>query len=233
MEPPKNKYPVLVDGDILHYRISFKSKGSFSWEVEPMLDDLVEEVRLYTNSDRLEFYLTGKGNYRNDIAVTHKYKGNRAGLEKPEHFALVRSMLEDRYKSQVSVMQECDDDIAMRATELDYKCIIASTDKDFKQIPCLHYNLTRREISRVSPEVAMFYFYQQIITGDNVDNIKGIKGLGPKKSEKMLKGLPTEKAMWETCVEAYAEAGMGPERALENARLLWLRRKAGEIWDHP
>ena len=30
----------------------------------------------------------------------------------------------------------------------------------------------------------------QCLTGDNIDNIPGIKGIGPKKAEKILAGVP-------------------------------------------
>jgi len=56
----------------------------------------------------------------------------------------------------------------------------------------------------------------------------GINGIGDKKSLKLLEGL-TEQEMYDKCVELHESE----ERVIENARLLWLRRKPEEIWTPP
>ena len=40
----------------------------------------------------------------------------------------------------------------------------------------------------------------------------------------------TEQDLWEACVKAYDG---DVDRVIENARLLWLRRTEGEIWQPP
>ncbi len=63
--------------------------------------------------------------------------------------------------------------------------------------------------------------------GDRIDNIIGIKGIGDKKSEKILKDCVTEKELYDKCVQMYD----GDEaRVIENGRMLWLRRYEGEVW---
>ena len=42
----------------------------------------------------------------------------------------------------------------------------------------------------------------QCLTGDTADNIKGIKGIGPKKAEKILQGVPLERR-WNRVRAAY------------------------------
>jgi hypothetical protein len=39
--------------------------------------------------------------------------------------------------------------------------------------------------------------------------------------------------MYKACVEAYESKDMTEERVIENARLLWLRRKENELWEPP
>ena len=80
----------------------------------------------------------------------------------------------------------------------------------------------------VTDEEGLFNFYQQILTGDRVDNIVGLTGIGPVKSKKLLEGL-SEQEMYAKCVELYESE----ERVIENARLLWLRREEGQIWNPP
>ena len=64
--------------------------------------------------------------------------------------------------------------------------------------------------------------------GDSADNIKGIFRVGEKKATKMLADLKTEQQFYQCCVE-----GLGEERVLENARLLWLRRYPNQMWEPP
>jgi len=67
------------------------------------------------------------------------------------------------------------------------------------------------------------------LTGDTVDNIKGIYKVGPKTAEKMLDSCKTEQELYETCVKAYDGSH---EKVLENGRLLWLRRYEDELWSY-
>jgi hypothetical protein len=76
---------------------------------------------------------------------------------------------------------------------------------------------------------AVKFLYEQILTGDRADNIMGIKGVGPVKAKKALADCVTERQMYDVCVEMYGDE----ERVIENGRLLYLRRKEGEIWNAP
>jgi len=60
-----------------------------------------------------------------------------------------------------------------------------------------------------------------------VDSVVGIYKVGPVKAKKILEGLTDEKALWDKCVEAYDNY----DRCLSNARMLWLRRYEGQIWN--
>ena len=68
------------------------------------------------------------------------------------------------------------------------------------------------------------------MTGDAADNIKGIFKVGPVKADKILEGITEEKDLYEAVVKAYDG---DKERVLENARLLWLRREEGQMWQPP
>ena len=74
------------------------------------------------------------------------------------------------------------------------------------------------------------FFYQQILMGDSADNIIGLKGIGPAKSKKMLSEAKNEFDLYDICLEQY---NGDEERVIENARLLWLRREHGQIWEPP
>ena len=98
------------------------------------------------------------------------------------------------------------------------------------QIPCHHFNFGKNEWKTVDEWSGLQFFYSQILTGDRADNIVGLYRVGPVKATKMLSEAKTEKDLWEACVKAYDG---DVDRVIENARLLWLRRTEGEIWQPP
>ena len=105
---------------------------------------------------------------------------------------------------------------------------MVSIDKDFNQVAGWHYNFVKKDKYYVSEEEGLRFFYKQILMGDKADNIVGIPKVGPVKAEKMLAKAKTDNEMLAVCLEA-----LGPERTLENGRLLWLRRKHQQMWDFP
>ena len=220
----------LIDADILCYRVGFATNDeNESTAIETMavfLEDLVMFDLI--DCDEHQLFLTGKQNFRHDIAVTAPYKGNRKDTPKPTHLPLLREYLQTAWDANVSEGQEADDDIAIEATRLGEKSIIVSIDKDFMQVPGWHYNFVKKEKKYVSPEEGMRFFYKQILMGDSADNIKGMPRVGAVRSEKMLAPYSTELEFYRCCVE-----GLGKERVLENARLLWLRREPNQVWEPP
>lgn len=221
----------LLDADILCYRVAAASENETEDTAMQTLVSFVEDLMLFDLQDifDFEFFLTGKTNFRYDVAVTAPYKGNRKDKPKPKHLALLRDYMTYAFGAKMSEGQEADDDIATRATEIGpEECIIVSLDKDFMQIPGWHYNFVKREKKWVTPEEGMRFFYTQVLMGDSADNIKGAPGIGIKKAEKILADANTETELYQCCVEV-----MGADRVLEDARLLWLRREANQMWEPP
>jgi 5'-3' exonuclease, N-terminal resolvase-like domain len=220
---------VLIDGDIIGYRIGFSTEEENEKIVISRVATFVETM-LWEDLDAETYqgYLTGKDNFRNEIAITAPYKGNRSA-PKPKHLQLIRDYLVSAWDFQVSKGQEADDSIAIAHVENEYKSIIASIDKDFLQLPGNHWNFVKKEMVFVSKEEALKNFYRQVLTGDRVDNIIGLKGIGPVKADKILRECESAAEMYSACVQAYGSA----ERVIENARLLWLRREANQLWQPP
>jgi 5'-3' exonuclease len=63
-----------------------------------------------------------------------------------------------------------------------------------------------------------------------VDNIEGLKGIGPAKGTKILKDCTNVEELYEAVLKAYD--GDTP-RVLENGNLLYLQRKQGDVWQPP
>jgi hypothetical protein len=141
---------ILIDGDMLVYRVGFacdeeservatQTMGNYISEI---LTDLAEH---YTDH---QVYLTGSSNFRNEVAVSQPYKGDRPS-RKPVHKDLLREYLLDEWKAEVSDNMEADDCIAIKSTELEYKSIICSLDKDFLQVPTKMYDYTKKTMREI------------------------------------------------------------------------------------
>jgi 5'-3' exonuclease len=226
---------VLIDGDIIAYRAAFSTEQMGLSDTKAKVDDLIEFILDKTvlfPEIGLDYvvYLTGKGNFRHDIAKSHVYKGNRKSVQKPRHLQTARDHMESKYKAIISKGEEADDLIAMEAAKLNYKACVASIDKDMLQIPCWHFNIVRGDYLKVEPFGGIKFFYKQILTGDRADNIVGLFRIGEVKASKILDGAETEEELWDRVIKAYDG---DEERVTENARLLWLRREEAEIWQPP
>lgn len=226
---------VLIDGDIIAYRAAFATEDQPQQEAIEKVDSLIEyvldETALpFASKDDYEVFLTGKGNFRYDLATTAIYKGNRSKREKPRHLTATRNHLVDEHDAIVSENEEADDLIGKAVTKYGPSSIVASIDKDMLQLACQHFNLTRGTLTTVSDFDGLKFFYSQILSGDNADNILGLYKVGPATANKMLQDCNTEEELFEECVKAYDG---DVDRVIENARLLWLRREEGQIWEPP
>jgi len=225
----------LLDSDIICYRVGFASEDVEEKFALSRVSELVHEV-VFVQLECKDYkaYITGKGNFRNEIAVTEPYKGNRKDMKKPIHYDAIRKHLVEKLGAVLIEGMEADDAIAIEATNMGDQAIIVSIDKDLDQVAGLHYNFVKQELYEVTPEEGMLNFYKQILTGDRVDNIIGIKGVGPVKAAKLLKDCKTEKEMFDVCVKAYNDDGQdGVARATENGNLLWLLRDKDKRWEAP
>jgi hypothetical protein len=222
----------LLDADIIVYRIAFASQEDNEKIAIARAAEFVEDLVMKPWVSDYKGFLTGSNNYRKEIAVTAPYKGNRL-QERPVHYQIVRDYLVSAWGCEVIDGQEADDAIGIAAYDYgddDEAYIIMSIDKDLDMIRGWHYNFTKDIKYFVQEDETLRTFYTQVLTGDRVDNIPGLKGIGPKKAEKILKDCSTEKEMYAAVLEAYDN---NEEYLWEQARLLWIRRKENQIWQPP
>jgi DNA polymerase-1 len=126
---------------------------------------------------------------------------------------------------------EADDAVGIAAYALDEdESIMVHIDKDLNQFRGHHYNYRKKEKYYVSEFAGWHSFYLQILTGDRVDNIQGLKGIGPAKGTKMLKDCTTVEELYDAVLKAYDG---DTARVLENGQLLYLQRKEGDVWQPP
>mgnify|MGYP006285547695 FL=1 len=209
----------LIDADILIYRIGFATDAETESTAIRTMAGFLEDLLLLDlpTVQTWELFLTGKGNFRNEVAITAPYKGNRKS-EKPKHYHLLREYLVLSWGADVIEGMEADDMLAIRATEIGDDSVIVTLDKDLNQVVGWHYNFAKKEKTYITKPQGLLHFYTQFLTGDSVDNIKGVHGIGPKKALKLLEDK-TEAEMWDVVVEH-----LGYDRAVENGHLLYMLR---------
>lgn len=224
----------LIDADFLVYRIGFTTQEEPIGIAKARLTEWLEDF-IYINlkADEYKAWITGKTNYRFDVAKTVPYKGNRKDASKPIHYEALREHLIKRHDAIITVGEEADDTVAMESVKLLDKCWIVHVDKDLDQLQGWHYNPVKDDRYYIDEFTGLYNFYKQILTGDRTDNIEGLNGIGPKKAEKALKDCKTETDLHEAVCNMYSEHGVDIERITENGQLLWLRRYEGELWQQP
>lgn len=245
----KTKYALSYDDGTYELCDTYKEakdviedRGGVLWsrkEVEPVenaLHLIDQVVGSFPEHNYREFWLTPSiGNFREQIAKQAKYKGNRDYVSRPKYYKEITEYLIDRYGARYTEGQEADDELGIRLTEEGDAACIVSFDKDLLQVPGRHYNWVTKEATVISPKDAALNFYCQILSGDSVDNVPGLPGIGSAKSRKLLADVGSPSDAWRRIVAAYEEAfgDEGPEIALETARLVYVRRKRNEIWNPP
>lgn len=236
-----NQY-ILNGADVFRYKKELdkyiKTNGIKDYTVD--INTVIEPVGFVLNNlkttlnaikDRTAFikceiFLSGKDNFRNDVAITQVYKGNRDKDQRPAWYNELREYLITYWGAEVVNGCEADDVLASKQIGMvPENCeanLIITIDKDLDQIPGWHYNWVHDNLYFLDDYTASRNFWIQMLTGDRTDNIRGIHGVGPKKAEKFLdKFDPCE---WENEVfklyEMEYSEGKGQEIFDEHKKLI-------------
>ena len=88
-----------IDGDIIRYSVGFAAEGEPVSYCLHSVKLLLNSIISATKADEYVVYLTGKGNFREEVAVTLPYKGNRDVSHKPDHFDAISEYLIKKHKA--------------------------------------------------------------------------------------------------------------------------------------
>ena len=225
---------LLIDSDYLIYAIGFASEeDSEKFAKSRLVETLEDLVYLHLKADSYEAFLTGKNNYRYEIAKTVPYKGNRKDMQKPKHYEALRECMVTRLGAVIVDGQEADDEVAIRMTKEPNQYMLVGVDKDLRQIPGWHHNPKKAETEYIDDFTGFKSFCTQLLTGDRVDNIPGLEGIGPVKASKALGKAKTKEELLQAVWKQYQEKEHEIEYLTEQGQLLWLRRYEGELWRPP
>lgn len=232
---------ILIDGDILVYRVGFaaQKKNPLTGEPEALpkgiacarMRDTVDGIINQFPAQETRVFLTSKDKSNFRYGLYPEYKGNRT-QPKPLLYDTLRDFLLNKGAEEV-FGQEADDAIGIASKEFD--SIICSIDKDLDQIPGKHYNFVKGLQYDVTPDAGLKFFYLQLLQGDSTDNIPGLTGIGPKKAAAALARAATERHFFQTAKAMYqSEFKDDWETVLvRNGRLLKIRQVENELWDMP
>ena len=206
----------LVDGDLFLYRVGFGKKDETEEFACAALDETLYRILETIQADTHIIYLSDSdGNFRKKL--TDSYKLNRA--PKPDHYAGLKQHMLQSWAAEITTGMEADDACSLNSfSKEDEETVIVSIDKDLLQIPGLHYNFVKDLFITITAFQGIYNLYMQMLTGDAVDTIKGVKGIGPKKAAKLLENCTNEQQMYEVVRAAYKD----DVDMLLNCQLLWL-----------
>ena len=224
------KRKLLIDGDILIYKIATMNEVDTHWgnglwtlhcdenicktQVDSTIDDLLEDLQ----ADDYVIALTDKTNFRKDVLPS--YKDNRKSKRKPMVLNALREYVMDKHKAIIYKGLEADDVLGILATTPhNDERVIVSIDKDLKQIPAL-ISRDGKTIEKISKKDADYWFMVQTMAGDSTDGYSGVPKVGVKTAEKILgdNNVPLLE-LWKKVLATFDKAGYSKKEALQQARV--------------
>lgn len=230
----------LIDADIFLYEVGFGVEVGWDEPGYPpfdkaasLLDTKIQQICAAVGATAPPIlFLTGKGNFRYDIAKRVPYKSRPAN--KPFHYKNIKAYIKGMYDYEESTGMEADDLMSIRQFRNermweegligpDQRTIICSRDKDLKQNkgwfyswecgnqpsygPMLHDSLGSLSLSANRKKLSgtgQSFFYAQCLMGDSVDSIPGLGGnTGAVTAFKLLQGCTSIPELYKAVLEAY------------------------------
>jgi 5'-3' exonuclease len=235
-------YKVISFGEIREMIASGKLRFEIEMEIlqrgydrfEKISFDILNEIEEHFHVEKTMYFFTKcKNNFRKEIYT--QYKENR---KKPNKWiSELRDYLIDYWNNSFAHDEyEADDLIFYNAQLLNVdEYIICSIDKDLKQIEGLHYDYYQLKKYTEDGEefkVRKGFIYMDktdcenllcelFLVGDSCDNIKGVKGIGKQKANKIIQSKNTTFGKFKAICEAYKnESKNWKEKLRMNYKLL-------------
>lgn len=188
-----------------------------------LINEILEKIQERYSGSTSQIYLSSDGpTWRHELYPD--YKAQRP--PRPRMLPEVREMLFSNYSAISLPGYEADDHITIDLQSLP-QWVIVSKDKDFRQVAGRHYNPFKDEEILVGDVEAYLNLWTQVVMGDAVDNIKGVPGMGPKKTLKYIEQFDLDEIP-EAVLQLYLDSGLTQEDFELNYRLVKLLDHEGE-----
>ncbi|MCI4437343.1 MAG: hypothetical protein JHC33_11110 [Ignisphaera sp.] len=203
--------------------------------IEEAREHSIEKINMIlqeTGCKDFELHFTaGRKSFRY-TKVSDTYKANRTveGAKQIYGIWMLKMDFMEAFKGKVFISEEyeADDAVVTKKKFNPDKYILCAVDKDvlyslpgrhFNYYSSIQHNIPMRFIE-VDEITALKHHYRQVLTGDAGDNIIGLKGVGPKTADKILKDCTTHKECWDAVVREYINRGRDELDAITNMRLV-------------
>ena len=182
---PKGNEICLIDADsLLYYEME---KPTFE-EAVYGLDQRITSMLNTCNTSSYAGFLTQGRCFRYQVDTEYKAKRKAYKSRRPVIFPALQEHLKQHWGFTYISQLEADDLVAYYSYNTDRKTIICSPDKDvLYQCVGMHFNYRTAEFVHTSPDDALKFLWKQVLMGDSVDNIPGLKGVGEKTADNWLK----------------------------------------------
>jgi 5'-3' exonuclease len=178
----------VIDADsicfIAHWDSDSKSFDKPIEDIFNSVDQIISSILIYTNATHYIGFV-GFGSCVERNAVYPEYKANRKGREPLEHLKAIKEYMVKKWEFSALYGIEADDMVNSVRLQLE-DSVICAIDKDLLMLEGTHYNYKKNEWVTTSKNEANLYFWQSMIIGDSVDNIKGLEGKGKAFATKLL-----------------------------------------------
>ncbi len=218
----------LIDADFIAYEAAAWAHATQAdaFDLTARLEGTVREwaARAFARKWIVCYSDSRENNFRRDHYPL--YKAHRTS-EPPAMLGMAQQVIKDMSAVTLMVPRlEADDIMGIAQTNGKTKnTVIVSVDKDMRQIPGWHLNPHKEDFPvLVSWAAAERHFHMQWLTGDQTDGFGGIKGVGPKKAEKILNDS-TIGEYTDAVMAAYAKAGYDLDQAIGQARCARILRE--------
>ena len=179
---------------------------------------------------------SGGHNFRYDVFAD--YKANRDRSLTPAGLTEIRDAMLEEFNGIICDGYEADDLVVFLREKYPEKYLLVAIDKDvLNSVEGRHFNYYESSLYNIDMKwmevdrlTSLIWRYKQTLMGDKTDNIIGLKGIGPKKAEKILVGCFSHRDLWIAVCEAYESKGRTKDEALMNLNLVDMKllRQNGE-----
>jgi DNA polymerase I len=248
-KPSKKPLRLLVDGDIPIYRYAVAQQFKIKWDEETVsevvlpkelaeiaFDDFIVRTCERVQCDDFLIVLSDARDFR--FSIYPEYQANRQDKAQPVWRGHLKEYVQAKYPWKSLPSCEADDTLGIiqTSTRKRFDTIIATIDKDLRQIPGKHYSWKTDDIFTITPAEAKYNFLMQTLTGDSTDGVKGIPRVGPAKASKWLE---ENGISWEAVMAMYEKHGLDEAYAIQQARAVKilhrsdydLKRKEVILWE--